>query len=185
MRHLPAYFKVHSDDRLERRGRDLHSKVDVPLFDAMLGCQANVETPRGERMVAVPQGEFIRGERAENARCLVCVTCHLCPLDFVDYEPNSALQQQLTTATTLPFGFVLSGTQIGDMVCLPQGGIAVSDTAGRVTWGDHFFEVRIIVPDASKMSAQERGLVEKLAELIRLRSSLTDNQGSAGLERWW
>ena len=73
---------------------------------------------------------------------------------------------------------------MGDILCLKQGGIAVVDPTGGLTWGDHFFEAQIIVPDASVMSLKERDILEKLASLIMLRKDVA-GEGPAYLEPWW
>lgn len=53
--------QVHPDELLVRRGQDLHSSVAVPLFDAMLGGRVAVATPRGERVLMVPEGGTMGG----------------------------------------------------------------------------------------------------------------------------
>jgi molecular chaperone DnaJ len=53
---LYVRFQVHKDDSLQRVGADLHSKLSLHLFDALLGCHISVDTPRGERMLEIPEG---------------------------------------------------------------------------------------------------------------------------------
>lgn len=43
-------------ENLERRGQDLHSRVQLHIYDALLGGRVSVDTPRGERMLPVPEG---------------------------------------------------------------------------------------------------------------------------------
>ena len=48
--------QVHPDERLQRRGKDLHSSLELMLYDAVLGARVTVATPRGERTLTVPPG---------------------------------------------------------------------------------------------------------------------------------
>ena len=47
---------------MERRGSDLHSALQVGVYDAMLGGRVAVQTPRGEKMLDVPEGVIWEGD---------------------------------------------------------------------------------------------------------------------------
>ena len=54
---------VHPDEGgMERRGSDLHSALQVGVYDAMLGGRVAVQTPRGEKMLDVPEGVIWEGD---------------------------------------------------------------------------------------------------------------------------
>ena len=78
-----------------------------------------------------------------------------------------------------------SGTQHGDLLLLPRGGIAAAAKGGTVEWGTHFFEVRVRVPDGGHMDEQQRGIVEALSGMLRDRHGGGGREEGAALERWW
>jgi curved DNA-binding protein len=47
---------IAEDDRFERDGYDLHTTVTVNVFTAVLGGDADVETPAGKVKLSIPQG---------------------------------------------------------------------------------------------------------------------------------
>ncbi|GAX78016.1 hypothetical protein CEUSTIGMA_g5458.t1 [Chlamydomonas eustigma] len=53
---LYVRFQVHKDSALQRVGADLYSQISLHLFDALLGCNISVDTPRGERILEIPEG---------------------------------------------------------------------------------------------------------------------------------
>ncbi len=93
---------------------DLHSRLSLHLFDALLGGLVVVTTLRGERALDVP-----------------------------------------------------GGTQSGDVIRLEHAGIA-SSSGGLVTRGHHYFEVTVLVPDASQVGGGEeaRALLQSLSKLL-------------------
>jgi molecular chaperone DnaJ len=53
---LYVHMRVRPDPRFEREGDDIRSKVTVPVIDALLGGEVEVETVQGESTVQVPEG---------------------------------------------------------------------------------------------------------------------------------
>ena len=47
--------KVRSHERIERRGDDLHTEVQVPLSVAVLGGETRVKTLKGEVALTIPR----------------------------------------------------------------------------------------------------------------------------------
>jgi curved DNA-binding protein len=48
--------EVIPDPRFERKGHDLHTDVEVSLYDAVLGGEARVNTPEGQVVLTIPAG---------------------------------------------------------------------------------------------------------------------------------
>jgi len=53
---LYLIVEVADDNRFERDGYDLHTTVTVPVFTAILGGDADIETPAGKVKLSIPQG---------------------------------------------------------------------------------------------------------------------------------
>lgn len=53
---LYVLIRVRSDARFEREGADLRSTVTVPVLDAILGADKEVETVRGNVTLRIPEG---------------------------------------------------------------------------------------------------------------------------------
>lgn len=53
---------------LRREGVDIHSRLHVPLWDAILGAPAQVETLRGQATIQVPPGGSCRVTAASDWR---------------------------------------------------------------------------------------------------------------------
>jgi DnaJ-class molecular chaperone len=52
-----AYLRVsvRPHPRFERRGDDLHTEIEVPLVDAVLGGEARVPTLKGDVLLTIPR----------------------------------------------------------------------------------------------------------------------------------
>jgi curved DNA-binding protein len=48
--------EVLPDARFERKGHDLHTEVEVSLYEAVLGGEARVNTPDGQVVLTIPAG---------------------------------------------------------------------------------------------------------------------------------
>ncbi len=53
---LYLVVQVQGDERFERRGDELHTKVTIDLFTAVLGGEVRVPTPSGDVMLTIPPG---------------------------------------------------------------------------------------------------------------------------------
>ncbi|KAL6762795.1 hypothetical protein V8C86DRAFT_2510935 [Haematococcus lacustris] len=53
---LMLRFHVHMSDDMERRGLDMHTRLPLSLWDALLGTSLEVATARGLRILDVPPG---------------------------------------------------------------------------------------------------------------------------------
>jgi molecular chaperone DnaJ len=54
--HLFVNLNIQGHPRLKREGRDIHSKIDIPAIQAILGCILEVETVYGMKKVNIPPG---------------------------------------------------------------------------------------------------------------------------------
>lgn len=53
---LLVHVRVGIDPRFERRGDDIHSTLQLPVIDAILGTDVSIETVQGTSTVSIPSG---------------------------------------------------------------------------------------------------------------------------------
>jgi Oligosaccharide biosynthesis protein Alg14 like len=197
--HLP---QVYDQQVLERRGFNIYSPITLSVFDALLGVTLTVRTTRGLQQLVVPAGEGLGHRLKEKYSTLTATNDCLqvssnksfglevwiprlkCGMlkDVDEYLRTVtevtcfcwiAVESPTSSRTSLLSVICGAGVQHGQLLALKGYGAAFGESE-LGAYGDHMFQVSILVP---QMSADRQEGLEVLGVVNALKAASKRSKG--------